>query len=491
MNEIIDTFLGDVLNSSNPLASCLCNVVTNISLQSSFSDEKNAWMAMAQGFEEFHGSVDFSGRSLSSIEVELATSLSLVLAKLTDSEVAIIAFKKLASIVSNVFKSLEEAPKHLAYAFFDQKPFKSLLKIRLPSKQPGTKFDDLLETTNNPNIMKAIRPWIIADALINGSTDIVDDVEALCLALSYCNRQGIIVQIQSLDASCLTGSALQRLFINESISQASPNVSQYEEIYKQLGEWDYVEYLQSFGPGIYSAAMNNVELEAKGTSSMLLKRLDWTLVDLPASFDPNNEDDKLYASLRLHVEVSQCLDRPGTEQGLRRLATAYANATINESTMGELVEAARDAWMMVRREAPRQTLDIIEALDIVEGRTGKETVQCISWLAKSTFLSKIGQRGCALKLLEKVQTIQDKSNEYSIRILLRAARWNWHGLSLPAEEIQRRYLDALPMMEQINPSIRAKVHYTMAKFCDEQFERLKNSELIKSKRQSLEQLKKR
>lgn len=506
----------------NPLGTCLCHVAQVISSSSTFNDEKTQWSYIhsklalspaaaataANTLGDYDDDANNNNNNLGTIEVELAKTLCSLIETTPDPDIAIIIFKKLSSIQSSTFKSIENVPWRLRWAYFDQKSLKSLLKIRYkPKDSPPSNsplFDDVLAVTNEPTVLKAISPWILVEALTKNQVledFTLFDADALSTALLYCNQQGIPIKLSLNNVDKIIAPPLEKLYILECLDSPLQVDSHYEEAYRQLAEWDYVEFIQGLQNNLPSLEFhhgnqNNPHLSLKISS---LATIDWNTCDVPMQFNPEDSDDQLYAKLWTCIKARKILEPSDNVSILQKLAIACANSIVDAARVNtELVKACHEIWMMVKRiELTPQLTMMVQALEKVKKQfSANEDIISLLTLSKSTILSKMGQQERALRLVGETLKLTfakltptkptphplSLPSEYSLRLLLRASRWAWKLRCSPAEEIQRQYFDKLPSLDLIPIHMKSKVCYTLGKFFDEQFESLWSGDQIKTKR---------
>ena len=465
--------------------------------------------------------------SVSSVQIGLAQSLCSVLPSIP-IYAAILTLKKIANLVLGLSRDPKSIPKSLHFATIPLRA-KSLLKYNVETPTmvsngflvsildlcQGTPFEDLSPLLNASSLVAdCAAMWIFAQAILSSKTDDItiaiqanldefNDSLALALAqaIKFCHKHGKMVDTPTFFSAKLPSVPYERLFILEQL--AIKDLALYEGVYQTLNDSDFAEYLRSasrFLPHGKNTGLLEIEGMQRLIEESLLANMKWDINDVPHSFDPSSADDRLFVDLR-RVLQSGCtfkndiiIDRP-----LHKFAEIVVHTKLGIISIESLDKFAMQTYWSVKDDLLSK-LKLAKALGSLSGQFSQSpNLNLIAKLCRSDVLWTLGAYDQALLSLEPSRPVKDQgllplkakgASEATVCVLLRAAKWSWKLRCRTADEIRQNYLSSLPSIEQIPTDLRSKAHHTLAKFYDDQFERIRSSETLKAKRKLVQRAQK-
>ena len=286
--------------------------------------------------------------------------------------------------------------------------------------------------------------------------------------------------------------------------------SLYEQIYRQIPSGkDYTDYFQRLSDSIFSTIKDTeldwATIQTEINESLLINQ-HWDTDDMPPNLNCHNYiDHNNFLFLRTLYFGEQDANKQLFHDPISKLGLLSINRHRGKIEAVELVNGTFAIW----REAKTNTkefhegnpdkvalekcnlinrLRLLKCLEACSNRhPDLPQLLLIANLATASHLWNSNAIDKAERIIDRsINMIQSHSinspSELIVRTYLKATNWAWSTHSKTAEEIKRIYLDAIPLYCDLPTELSCKVHYTIAKFFDEQFERLRNSEALKARR---------
>lgn len=480
-----------------------------------------------------------------SVPMGLANSLYEVCLEV-ETPLASQVIRKISEIINHSSTRLEEIPGHLRFALVAnyQSPCRSVLKCTLKGCEPPSDHqngllhrflllcdDPMLANAgdfllnSSPTITNASAQWILAQALLGRNADTIKLIEenfailvespvllqSLAFAFKYVLKQensrnapSLPTITAGLDGIEVGENAINVLYLAELFGMKA--VGLYGKIYTSLQEPSYLHYLQwqsddiSFTPSvgeIDDSCLN--ELQKRIDQSVLFTQ-NWLLEDVPSSFDPNQcSDDRSFLQLR-SIWLSESEIRYDDEDPAVRLMAKLTELGLKKvSPSPNFISEILLTWKGIKKADPTivaatRQLRFIKALNWPTSAWSPQ-LEAVAQCVKAEFLWKHGSPDQALRLINQAILTSDQFEcipELMMPLLLRASKWSWLLRCRTAQEINEQFLERLADLSEqakskLSKELLAKSHHTLAKFYDQQYERLRTSDTLHIRRRLIKE----
>lgn len=484
----------------------------------------------------------FTGKTTTprSVPLGLADSLYEICSEV-ETPLASQVIRKISEIINHSSTKLEEVPERLRFALVAnyQSSCRSVLKCTLKgSESPAEPQSELLHQllllcadpmlvnagdfllNSSPSITNVSARWVMAQALLGRNADTIKLIEenfatliespvvrqSLAFAFKYTLKQGNLRSVPSLPTITASFTSLEVgedaknvLYLAELFGIRA--VGLYNKIYSSLQEPSYLHYLQCQSDDIaFIPSMGNVdtlclnELQRQIDQSVLFTN-NWLLEDVPPSFDPNqHSDDRSFLQLR-SIWLGESKARREYEDPAVQLLAKLTELGLKKVTASQnFVNEILSTWKSIKKVdlttvAATRQLRFIKALNW-SAPPWNPQLEHVAQYAKAEFLWKHGSPDQALRLINQaiLSGNQLEGNpEFIMLLLLRASKWSWLLRCRTAQEINGQFLERLADLSEqaksnISGDLLAKSHHALARFYDQQYERLRTSDTLHTRR---------